>query len=319
MSHPSVLDPRTFYAKEPDAEMEAFNAEIEKTLSKLPPLHTLPPQVIRDAREQGESIWGPFKISDEVEERIIKGATGDVPVRVYVPEVVNGVYLHIHGGGFMLGRAYQYDEMMTAVANASQVATVSVDYRLAPEDPYPAGPDDCETAAVWLAQNAASEFGTDRLVIGGESAGANLSAVTLLRMRDRHGFSGFGGAVLTYGGFDLSMTPSAGNWGDRPLVLTTPLIKWFHECYAPEDKLTDPDVSPLYADLAKMPPALFTIGTLDPLLDDSLFMSARWVAAGNEADLALYPGAIHAFNAFPLKAAARANQKIAEFISRSVG
>jgi len=319
MAHPSNLDPSIFHAAEPDAEMEALNAEIEKTLSKLPPLHTLPPQVIRDARERGESIWGPFKILDAVEERIIKGATGDVPVRVCVPEVVNGVYLHIHGGGFMLGRANQYDEMMAAIAGASHVATVSVDYRLAPEDPYPAGPDDCETAAVWLAEKAASEFGTDRLVIGGESAGANLSAATLLRMRDRHGFNGFCGAVLTYGGFDLSMTPSARNWGDRPLVLTTPLIQWFHESYVAEDKIKDPDVSPLYAELADMPPALFTIGTLDPLLDDSLFMYARWVAAGNAAELAVYPGAIHAFNAFPLKAAARANQKIAEFISRSVG
>ncbi len=319
MAHAPMLDPSIFHATEPDAEMEAFNAEIEKTLSKLPPLHTLPPQVIRDAREQGETIWGPFKILDEVEARTLKGASADVPVRIYVPEVVNGVYLHIHGGGFMLGRAYQYDEMMVATARAAQVATVSVDYRLAPEDPYPAGPDDCETAAVWLAQNAAAEFGTDRLVIGGESAGANLSAVTLLRMRDRHGFKGFRGAVLTYGGFDLSMTPSARSWGDRPLVLTTPLMQWFHECYAPPDKLKDPDVSPLYADLADLPPALFTIGTLDPLLDDSLFMCGRWVAAGNQAELAVYPGGIHAFNAFPLKAAARANKKIAEFISRSVG
>jgi acetyl esterase/lipase len=170
-----------------------------------------------------------------------------------------------------------------------------------------------------LAQNALSEFGTDRLVIGGESAGANLSAVTLLRMRDRHDFNGFCAAVLTYGGFDLSMTPSARNWGDRPLILTTPLIEWFHECYASRDKLTDPDVSPLYAELADMPTALFTIGTLDPLLDDSLFMYARWMAAGNQAELAVYPGGIHAFNAFPLKAADRANQKIAEFISGAVG
>ena len=319
MSHRSIIDPSIFYEVEPDAEMEAFNAEVEKTLSKLPPLHTLPPQVIRDAREQGDSIWGMYKIIDEVEERILKGPTADVAVRVFVPEVVKGVYLHIHGGGFMLGRAYQYDEMMVAVAAACQVATVSVDYRLAPENPYPAGPDDCETAAVWLAQNALSEFGTDRLVIGGESAGANLSAITLLRMRDRHDFNGFCGAVLTYGGFDLSMTPSARNWGDRPLILTTPLIEWFHESYAPGDKLTDPDVSPLYAELADMPSALFTIGTLDPLLDDSLFMYARWMAAGNRAELAVYPGGIHAFNAFPLKAADRANQKIAEFISGVVG
>jgi acetyl esterase/lipase len=307
-----------FHEVEPDAEMEAFNADIENTLSKLPPLHTLPPQVIRDAREQGDSIWGMYKMLDEVEERTLKGSTTDVVVRIFVPEVVKGVYLHIHGGGFMLGRAYHYDETMVAVAAACQVATVSVDYRLAPENPYPAGPDDCETAAIWLAQNALSEFGTDRLVIGGESAGANLSAVTLLRMRDRHDFSGFCGAVLTYGGFDLSMTPSARNWGDRPLILTTPLIEWFHESYVSRDKLTDPDVSPLYAELADMPAALFTIGTLDPLLDDSLFMYARWLAAGNQAELAVYPGGIHAFNAFPLKAADRANQKIAEFISGSV-
>ncbi len=314
MSPASLLDPSLFYETEPDGEMQAFNADIEKELSKLPPLHTIPPQVIRDAREQGDSIWGTFKILDEVEERILKGPNADVPVRIFVPQAVKGVYLHIHGGGFMLGRAHQYDEMMTAVAAACQVATVSIDYRLAPENPYPAGPDDCETAAVWLAENAQSEFGTDRLVIGGESAGANLSAVTLLRMRDRHDFSGFMGAVLTYGGFDLSMTPSARNWGERPLILTTPLIKWFHESYASPDKMTDPDVSPLYAELANMPPALFTVGTLDPLLDDSLFMYARWTAAGNQAELAVYPGGIHAFNAFPLKAAERANRKIAEFI-----
>jgi acetyl esterase/lipase len=314
MAHSSIIDSNMFYEPEPDPEMEAFNADIEKELSKLPPLHTLPPQVIRDARERGDSIWGKYKMLDEVEERNLKGSTADVPVRVFVPEVVKGVYLHIHGGGFMLGRAYHHDEMMVATAAASQVATVSIDYRLAPENPYPAGPDDCETAAVWLAENALSEFGTDRLVIGGESAGANLSAVTLLRMRDRHDFSGFCGAVLTYGGFDLSMTPSARNWGDRPLILTTPLIRWFHESYAPPDKMTDPDVSPLYADLANMPPALFTIGTLDPLLDDSLFMCARWMTAGNEAELAVYPGGIHAFNAFPLKAAERANRKIADFI-----
>ena len=115
------------------------------------------------------------------------------------------------------------------------------------------------------------------------------------------------------------MTPSARNWGERPLVLTTPLIQWFHESYATEDKLTHPDVSPLYADLAQMPPALFTIGTLDPLLDDSLFMHARWIAAGNIGALAVFPGAIHGFDAFPLKAAGQANQKITGFIRRSIG
>jgi acetyl esterase/lipase len=318
MSGKSYLSPDVFQSSEPDAEMEKFNAQIEETLSQLPPLHTLSPQIIRDARERGEGIWGPFKILDEVVERRLKGPAGDVPVRVLIPEEARGVYLHIHGGGFMLGRAHHHDEFMSAIAKTCKVATVSVDYRLAPEDPHPAGPDDCETAAVWLMQNSASEFGTDRLVIGGESAGANLSAVTLLRLRDRHDFTGFSGAVLTYGGFDLSMTPSARNWGERPLVLTTPLMHWFHESYASEEKLKDPDVSPLYADLHSLPPALFTIGTLDPLLDDSLFMHARWVSAGNQAELAMYPGAIHGFNAFPIKAATRANQKILDFVNQSL-
>jgi acetyl esterase/lipase len=80
-----------------------------------------------------------------------------------------------------------------------------------------------------------------------------------------------------------------------------------------------PDVSPLYADLRGLPPALFTVGTLDPLLDDSQFMAARWSAAGNAAELAVYPGGIHAFNAFPLALGATANRRILEFVARAPG
>ena len=220
------LNPRMFQSSENDPEMEKFNAGVEKIFTEMPPLHTLPPQVIRDAREQGQGIWGPFKILDEVQTRRIKGSSGNVAVRVFIPEKVNGVYLHIHGGGFVLNRAHHYDEFMATIAKTCRVATVSVDYRLAPENPYPAGPDDCETTAVWLAQHAAAEFGTDALIIGGESSGANLAAVTLLRMRDRHGFTGFHGAVLSYGVFDLTLTPSCRRWGERPLILTTPLMQW---------------------------------------------------------------------------------------------
>ena len=82
MSQPPIIDPSMFYAAKPDAEMEAFNSDVEKALSELPPLHTIPPQVIRDAREQGDSIWGTFKILDEVEERTLKGSNANVPVRV---------------------------------------------------------------------------------------------------------------------------------------------------------------------------------------------------------------------------------------------
>ncbi|MDP7104260.1 MAG: alpha/beta hydrolase [SAR202 cluster bacterium] len=188
----------------------------------------------------------------------------------------------------------------------------------APEHPYPAGPDDCEAAALWLVENAKSEFGTDNIAIGGESAGGHLSASTLLRMRDKHGYAGFTGANLVYGVFNLSMTPSQANWGDRNLVLSAPIMEWFYDHFVPSEHRRDPDVSPLYADLSGLPPALFSVGTLDPLLDDTLFMYARWAAAGNPASLEVYPGGVHGFNGFPTDQAKQANARIDKFLSAAV-
>jgi acetyl esterase/lipase len=142
-----------------------------------------------------------------------------------------------------------------------------------------------------------------------------LSAVTLLRLRDRHGFSDFRAANLVFGAFDLSFTPSVRNWGTRNLILNTPIIEWFTNHFVAHERRRDPDVSPLYADLGNMPPALFTVGTLDPLLDDSLFMHTRWLAAGNEAELAVYPGCIHGFTAFPTEAGRTANLRQLEFLN----
>lgn len=318
MSHSSIVDSKLFDPATIDAETAAFNARIEKELAAAPPLYRFAPQVIRDARAAGYSVFGSVKHLDEAQNRLVKGPAGDIPVRVFIPEKVAGVYLHIHGGGFMLGGADQQDEFLARISKACRVAVVSVDYRLAPENPYPAAPDDCEAVAVWLAKNSRTEFGTDRLIIGGESAGANLSAVTLLRMRDRHGFRGFYAAVLSYGGYDMSMTPSVRRWGERYLILNTKIIEWFHQNYVQGADVFNPDISPLYADLSAMPPALFTVGTLDPLIDDSLFMNMRWLAAGNTAELAVYPGGIHVFNFFPTELAKRANTRIHDFIIRTL-
>jgi acetyl esterase/lipase len=312
----NLIDPRVFDPANIDSETAKLNSKIEKELSALPPIYTFKPQDIRAARSAGNSIWGPIRHIAEAQDRIITGPAGEIRLRTFVPDEIQAVYLHLHGGGFMLGQADHFDEMLNALAQKCHVAVVSVDYRLAPENPYPAGPDDCEAAAVWLVENGPAEFGSKKLFIGGESAGANLAAVTLLRMRDRHGFSGFCGAVFTYGVYDLSMTPSARNWGERKLILTTNLIRWFNENYVPSGNYSDPDMSPLYADLRGMPAALFTVGTLDPLIDDSLFMHMRWLAAGNPAELAIYPGGIHAFDAFPIELARQANTRIREFIRR---
>ncbi len=313
-----TLDPALFLPKSIDEETRNFNDAIHKLLSAMPRTYTLSPQQIRDDREAGKGLWTVTRL-DEVQDRFVPGPFGEIPIRVYVPEKVRGVYLHIHAGGFILGRAHHADIGLVSLANRCDVATFSVDYRLAPEDPYPAGPDDCEAAAVWLAENAKQAFGTEVLLIGGESAGANLSIVTLLRMRDKHGFTGFSGANLLYGIYDLTLTPSARKWGEVPnLILTTKLIEWFNENYVSSDHYADPSVSPLYADLENLPPALFTVGTMDPLLDDTLFMHSRWLAAGNRSELAVYPGGIHGFNTFPIKIASQANTRIVEFIKETL-
>lgn len=313
------LDPKLFDPAAIDPETAAFNARLEAQLAALPSMTLFQPQVIRDARESGKSIFGPIVRSERGADRTLPGPAGAIPIRVFRPEgTARGVYLHLHGGGWVLGRPHHQDARHEEIARNCQVAVVSVDYRLAPEDPYPAGPDDCEAAALWLIRNARAEFGTDRLIIGGESAGAHLSAVTLIRLRDRHDVPGFAAANLVYGAYDLTMTPTQSRWGDRNLVLSTPIIKWFSDHYVPADRRRDPDVSPLYADLTGLPPALFSVGTQDPLLDDSLFMYARWLAAGNRAELAIYPGGVHAFDAFDIPIARQARERLDAFIRDAV-
>ena len=314
------IDPYLFTEEAITAEVRAFVAEIEVQLAALPDFTGKPARVIRQARRDGVGILGLAVASDRAKVRSIPGPAGPVSVRVIHPITTPlGVYLHIHGGGWVIGDAVDQDLRLEALADATGLLTVSVDYRLAPEDPYPAGPDDCEAVAAWLVSHAMDEFGTEALFVGGESAGAHLSAVTILRMRDRHDYTGFVGANLVYGAYDLATTPSTRNWGDRDLILSTSSVQWFTAQFVPPHLLADPDVSPLHAQLHDLPPALFSVGTLDPLLDDTLFMAQRWLAAGNSAELAVYPGGIHAFDYFDTKQAAEAHARTNEFLLALLG
>ena len=298
-------------------ESQKQNAAVEALLAGMPAVHTVDVETTRRERESGSSWAGPIVRSSRAVPRAIPGPAGRIPLRVVMPERVDGVYLHIHGGGWALGGADQQDLLLTTAADAANAAVVSVDYRLAPDHPFPAGPDDCEAAAQWLVEHAVEEFGSSRLMIGGESAGAHLSVLTLLRLRDRQGISGaFKGANLVFGVYDLAMTPSARSWGDRNLVISTPIMAWFADMFVPgatDDERRSPEISPLYADLRDMPPALFSVGTLDPLLDDSLFMAARWQAADNEATLRVYPESVHGFIRFPTGIAMLAVQSMLDF------
>jgi acetyl esterase len=301
-------------------QTRAYNQTLAETLASLPAHHELDdPPASRAARDSGE---GPFPAPvtlEEGEDRMIPGRAGGVPLRVFTPPVVRGVYLHIHGGGWTLGTSAGQDIPLWRLARAAEVAVVSVGYRLAPEHPYPAGPDDCEDAARWLVDRAAEEFGTDRLTIGGESAGAHLAVVTLLRLGARA--AAFRAAQLTFGAYDLSMTPSQRQWGELNLSISTPIMAWFYDQFLPgtsPEERRRPDVSPLYADLRGMPPARFVVGTQDPLLDDTLFMAARWEAAGNEAVLEVVAEAAHGFLQFPLKVAERELAAQEEYLAKAV-
>lgn len=312
------FEPALFRPEAVDPDTAALNASMIALLTPLPNWWNISAAEAREARRRGDGPFPAPVMSPRARVITITGREGNaIPLRVIAPDQPRGIYLHIHGGGWVLGGSDMQDPMLERIADNTGQAVVSVEYRLAPEDPYPAGPDDCEAAAAWLVQNGKLEFGTDVLTVGGESAGGHLAACTILRMRDRYGYTGFRGANLVYGAFDLSMTPSQRRFGNTRLVLRTLDMQQFYNAYLPTGPdRRDPDISPLYADLKDLCPALFSVGTADALLDDTLFMHARWVAACNPAELAIYPGGAHGFTLFPNALAARATERMDAFLRK---
>lgn len=254
----------------------------------------------------------PERSSPPAEVETARHGDRTVPVRIHPPVSITprGVLLDIHGGGFYGGSAAADDVRNRELADALGIVVVSVDYLLAPENPWPAAPRDCETAALWLAEHAAGRFGTGRLCIGGFSAGATLAMTTLVRLRDR-GMSAFDAAVLQFGTYDLSgQTPSGRLIADE----------YFIEAYAgTAPDRTDPDFSPVYADLTGLPPVLIVVGQEDLLLRDNLAMAAHLSAAGVAVDLRVYPAAPHGFTGHRTAMADAANDDLRVWLDRRFG
>jgi acetyl esterase len=315
------LDPALFADAAIPEETKQLNAGIIAMTKDMANWWDVGAQKVRDARAAGTGVF-PAPVKSERATWIeIDGPAGKLKLRVIAPEKSRGVYLHIHGGGHVLGAADQQDRLLERIADGAGLTAISVEYRLAPEHPYPAGPDDCEAAALWVHDNL-RDFGGEALAIGGESAGAHLSALTVLRLRDKHGRTPFKAANLVFGVFDLGMSPSARTFGDERLVLRTIDIHKFGDAFLPglnDEQKRSPQLSPLFADLRGLCPALFTVGTKDALLDDSLFMHARWVAAGNPGELDIYPGACHGFIAFPCQQTFQSLTKQTAFLNAALG
>lgn len=260
----------------------------------------------------------PAKTQLQPSVKNIQGPGGNISLRIFKPDTIRAVVMNIHGGGWCLGTASGDDMLNDEMARTCKVAVVSVDYRLAPENPFPACIDDCKAVAKWLVNNARKEFGTDNLFISGNSAGGHLSAVVTLYIRDSlRAINKVKGVNLMNGCFDLSRTPSCRMATDSTLILTKKALNEMWVVAFPgwnKDELQDPRYSPLFADLKNLPPAYFTVGTKDPLIDDTFFMEARWRLAGNKTYLAVYPEGAHGLNYFPVKMAMVANKKMYDWI-----
>jgi acetyl esterase len=283
--------------------IEALRAAIPPGAPRLWQLPAAQGRMFADAFMVLRNEGGP-----EMAERrdlTIPGRRGAIGARLYVPRTATALspgLLYLHGGGFVIGSPDTHDRLTRELAHDIGARVLSLHYALAPEHPYPAGLHDCVDASRWLAANAAT-LGIDakRLVIGGDSAGANLSAATILRLRAEAAAPAFRAALLIYGRFTGDDTDSMRAWGERDLILSRPMMEWFERQYvgdAPDRN--DPYYAPLAGDLHGFPPSILTVGTLDPLLDDSRLFAAALEKAGVPAELHVYEDGPHAFAQFAM-------------------
>lgn len=231
-----------------------------------------------------------------------EGPERSVPVGVYWPLAVERQGLPIvvfaHGGGWVSGDLETHDVMCRAIANRARALVLSVDYRLAPEHPYPAAVDDVFAVLAWVAEHG-GELGGDAqcIVVSGDSAGGNIATVAAIAARDRGG-PRLLAQLLLYPCVASAMdTPSWSEYGETfpsRRVMTLSLAS-----YVPPTMVTsDPAITPLAADLRALPPTLVLVGSRDPLRDESRAYAEKLSAAGVDAACTVHPGEVHGYIQF---------------------
>jgi acetyl esterase len=252
---------------------------------------------LRNATERfGSKAPGLHKVED----RDIPRDEGKIPIRIYWPTDEKGLplLLYYHGGGFTVGDLDTHDHICRILAERSKAIVLSVDYRLAPEDTFPAAADDAYGALQWVSQHAVDLHGDPtRIAVGGDSAGGNLAAVTALRARDHEGpkiiFQ-----LLVYPRTNMgdNSTPSWENFQDG-YFLTRDKVDFYRSLYLP--KAVDwqhPYASPALAeDHSNLPPALVITAGFDPLRDEGEAYARKLAEAGVPARSSRYEGVIHGF------------------------
>lgn len=264
-------------------------------------LRDLSPAEARTAYAAMASISGEGPPVAGIEARTIEGVPTFVVTPLEADVVAAGrpggpvpVLVWFHGGGFVIGSAEDSLPVVREMARRAGCAVVTVEYRLAPEDPFPAGPDDCRAVTRWVLAHAAEIGGDPSLVaVGGDSAGGNLAAVTALDV------AGLAAQVLVYPVTDLTGSHPSITENGEGYFLTADTMSWFNEHYlSGGTEATDPGVSPLFESderLAASPPALVLTAEYDPLRDEGEAFAKRLAGAGVDVTLERYDGQIHGF------------------------
>jgi epsilon-lactone hydrolase len=285
-------------------------------LAKLPPASAL---TIEQRRAQYDRAERVFPTPADV--KIQRVAAPDQPAEWLEPPAVSSdtVVLYLHGGGYVIGSPRSHRHLAAAIARAAGARALVLDYRLAPEHPFPAALDDAIAAYRWLLGQG---IAPGRIVIAGDSAGGGLTVATLLALRDR-GLARPAAGVCISPWVDLTCSGKsyATKAASDPIV-THDIITALAEAYVGRDgDRKAPFASPLHADLRSLSPLLVQVGSEEVLLDDALGLGARARAAGVDATVEEWPAMIHVWHWFlpMLDEAEQAVGVIGKFVRSSVG
>jgi acetyl esterase len=317
---------------EPIIRNERLHPEVRALLAMMdaqgaPPLESQDPAAARASRtEPMKMLGGEPDTLGRVEDLSIPVPGGKLPVRLYASEHggIRPALIYFHGGGFVFGNLETHDAVCRALAKESGAVVISVDYRLSPENKFPAAVEDSYAATVWAAANA-ERLGIDarRIAVGGDSAGGNLATVIAMRCRDAGG-PALAAQLLLYPVTDLSTfeTGSHRELGEG-YFLTRAGMEWFKGHYlASADQARHPEASPLLApDVSGLPPALVITAEFDPLRDEGEAYAQRLQQAGVRVTVTRYPGMIHGFVSMRgvLAGGRQAIQEAAKFIQSMGG
>ncbi len=273
-------------------------------LASLPPLESLSPSEARQHYNQRASNLPVDPIVGDVVDRSLPGPGGEIPIRIYRPAdagpassdaTTTAALMFFHGGGWVIGTVDTHDVVCRALCEKIGATVISVEYRLAPEHPFPAAPDDCTAATKWVAEHG-EEIGVDgtRIAVCGDSAGGNLASVVVLDCANGPKISA---QALVYPAVDASRE-ARGSLVENAegYLLTTDAMSWFYDHYAPTaEERSNPRCSPLLGEFSGQPPAIVITAEYDPLRDEGKDHADALRAAGVEVEYQQVNGQVHTF------------------------